>query len=1221
MKLIIKYTTLIVGLLLLWHCATTTTQKQIDRPLSPWAFRSVLDQQPRMLTLALNDNVWAAYNTQHSALYKVWKGNVNLDGAVYTTAHGPQPSTLGDTYFENTHAQPWLIQKEGQTQSATIQYKGHHFEHGQVILQYTASLSDGTTMQISERPEFTQTKDGLYGFERLFTTTNVPSGVSVQLKTNVSSIVSKDKLVTDGDLKITATTDRKAKGLIGKDLDGILTLNNNGTTRLAATFVAEPLIENENKIVEAETEEQALGARLIGRSDCKTCHNPHIKTIGPAYVDIARKYNNTIENNQLLISKVKNGGAGVWGESAMSAHPDLDEVDIKEMIAYVMEMDAEEEAEMLAMAKTKVPEDQDLTQGDANVKGEDMIPGAILKAYLSETELKVLADVDWDNPVFEGVIPTIDAEGNDFGPLQERFGLAIEGYINIPAPNNIVFRLASDDGSRMILNGQEIINNDGWHGTEAKDAEMALAKGYHPFRIEYFENGGGQALFLKWRSFDSGEFVTIPATAFVHNKSHSPENINPFNKGAASPGDQSPLEEVHPSYDLAQARPDDFLPKVGGMDFLPDGRMVVSTWDSEGAVYIVEGAQNGDPSKMSAKKIAAGLAEPLGLKVVDGDIYIMQKQELTRLKDTNGDDIIDQYETVCNAWDVTANFHEFGFGLEYKDGYFYAALATGILPGGASALNQPKHRGNAVSINKETGAIEFLATGLRTPNGVGLGVDNEIFIADNQGDWLPSSKIVHVEKGDWFGSRSVDFEGTANLKEKKPVVWLPQDEIGNSPTTPLAINDGPYKGQMIHGEVTHGGVKRVFVEKVNGAYQGCVFRFIQGLEAGVNRMVWGPDGALYIGGVGSTGNWQQSSKLWYGLQRLKYNEKSTFEMLAVRAKSNGVEIEFTEPLGLNDGWNKSDYEIRQWYYLPTKEYGGPKLDDKALDILSVNVSEDRKKVFLELAGMEADHVVYVHLQKAFVSANNNELWATEAWYTMNAIPQNQPGFKTVAPPPVAANTLSAAEKAAGWQLLFDGKTTTGWRNYKKETIGTSWVVKNGELILDSTQKEDGAWQAKDGGDIITDKAYENYELRLDWKIANCGNSGIIYNVNETGDFEYVWQTGPEMQILDNSCHPDAKIETHRAGDLYDMIACKTETVRPANQWNEVRLIINNGKTEHWLNGKKVVEFELFTEEWVAMIAKSKFKDMKGFGTYRKGHISLQDHGDRVAFRNIKIREL
>ena len=1225
MKLLVKLSAAILLVAILWHCASTSATNSaidIDRPLSPWVFRSVLDQQPRMITLALHDDVWAAYNTQTCALYKVWKGNVNLDGAVYTTVHGPQPSTLGNGWFENKHPNPWLIQKNGSPAQTNLQYKGHRFEKGQVVLSYQATLSGGQQLTIEERPEFIKTETGLSGFERNFTTKNVPDGVRIQLKTNLSSIVSKDNIVTDGQLDIASMEDVSVKNLVAQNVDGTLTLNANSTTNFATTFVAKPLIENENKLVEEEEEDQPLGVRLMARSDCRTCHNTHIRTIGPAYQEIALKYRNTEENVNLLVSKVKNGGAGVWGEAAMSAHPDLEEVDIKEMVGYIMNLDAEEEKELAAMAAAKVPEDSDLISGEEGLEEKDMLPGAVLKAYVFEKNVSQLSDIDWEaTPVFEGVIPEIDAEGDDFGPLQEKFALAIEGYFNIRNSTNVVFRLASDDGSRLLVNGQEVINNDGLHGTQNVDGELALRKGYHPFRVEFFEQGGGQALFLKWRSFDSGEFVTVPITTLTHKKTDTPESGTIFGKASSIPGDQGPLSEVHPSYDLSQARPNDFLPKVGGMDFLSDGRLVVSTWDPEGAVYIVDNAKSGDPKKMNAKKIASGLAEPLGLKVVDEDIYIMQKQELTKLVDTNGDDIIDDYQTVCNAWDVTANFHEFGFGLEYKDGHFYATLATGILPGGASALNQPKHRGNAVKISKETGAIEFLATGLRTPNGIGIGVDNEIFVADNQGDWLPSSKIVHVTKGDWFGSRSVDFDGTASLKEKKPVVWLPQDEIGNSPTTPSYLNDGPYKGQMIHGEVTHGGVKRVFVEKVNGQYQGCVFRFIQGLEAGVNRLIWGPDGALYIGGVGSTGNWQQNQKLWYGLQKLSYNKKPTFEMLAVRAKSNGVEIEFTEPLVAGEGWSKEAYEIRQWYYLPTKEYGGPKLDDKSLNILSVNVSNDNKKVFLELAGMEDDHLIYVHLKTPFVSNNGNELWTTEAWYTMNAIPQNNPGTKTTAPTPVAVNSLSDAEKAAGWQLLFDGNTTEGWRNFNKQTIGSSWKVNNGELYLDSQKKDDGAWQAKDGGDIITDQTYENYELKLEWKITNCGNSGIIYNVHESEDFDYVWQTGPEMQILDNTCHPDAKIQTHRAGDLYDMIECKYETVRSANQWNAIRLVVNNGQVQHWLNGRKLVEFEMFNDEWTKMIANSKFKDMKGFGTYRKGHIALQDHGDRVAFRNIKIREL
>ena len=1220
MKLITKIIATF-ALLLLWQC-TSDTSSSIERPHSPWVFRSVLDEQPRMITLALHDKVWAAYSTQNAALYKVWSGNVNFDGAVYTTAHGPQPMSIGDAWMVSAYQTPWTITKGGNEIAGKVQYKGHQIKNGRASLNYEISLPDGQKIQIAESPEASISETGLVSFERNFITSNVPDGVTIALKTNVSSVVAKEKITTTGNFDIANTAPRKAKKLTTVDVDGLLTLNNNGSTSFNCSFVKSPLIANANKVGGAEDEEEKpLGARLIARSDCKTCHNTYVKTVGPSYLDIAKKYMNTDENVAMLVKKVKNGGAGNWGEAAMSAHPDLDDVDVKNMVSYIMDLDKADEANQKAMAATKVG-DVDLIKGEEGIVPADMNLGAIGKVFMFEGDKSKLADINWKaKPDFTFVLPTIDAEGDDFGPLQDHFGILAEGYIKIPSGANFVFRLMSDDGSRLLIDGKEVINHDGLHGADAKDGEVALAEGYHPFRLEYFENGGGQAIILKWRSFSDGEFVTVPTTAFAHKKSDAPDNPARLVNNIVVPGDKAPLKEVHPSYDLSQARPETFLPKVGGMDFFSDGRMAVSTWDSDGGVYVVDGVQSGDPSKMTATKIASGLAEPLGLKIVDDEIYIMQKQELTKLVDNDKDGQIDEYQTVCNAWDVTANFHEFGFGLEYKDGHFYAALATGILPGGASALNQPKHRGSAVKISKATGAIEFVANGLRTPNGVGLGVDNEIFIADNQGDWLPSSKIVHVTKGDWFGSRSVDFEGTANLTEKLPVVWLPQDEIGNSPTTPSYINDGPYKGQMIHGELTHGGIKRDFVEKVNGQYQGCVFRFIQGLEAGVNRLVWGPDGALYIGGVGSTGNWRQNDKLFYGLQRLKYNGKSTFEMLAVRAKSNGVEIEFTESLQEGQGWDKADYDIQQWRYEPTAAYGGPKLDLKNLNVLSVNVSDDRKKVFLELAGMKENHMIYVHILNPYVSAEGHGLWTSEAWYTMNQIPQNNPGFKTTKQGEILPNTLTAAEKAAGWKLLFDGETTKGWRNFKKETIGSSWVVKNGTLMLDSKQKADGGWQAKDGGDIITAGQYENYELKLDWKIANCGNSGIIFNVVEGADNDYVWQTGPEMQILDNACHPDAQIETHRAGDLYDMIACKYETVRAGGEWNQVRLIIKDGKAEHWLNGKKLVEYEMFNDEWTKMIANSKFKDMPDFGKSRKGHIALQDHGDKVYFRNIKIKEL
>jgi hypothetical protein len=217
---------------------------------------------------------------------------------------------------------------------------------------------------------------------------------------------------------------------------------------------------------------------------------------------------------------------------------------------------------------------------------------------------------------------------------------------------------------------------------------------------------------------------------------------------------------------------------------------------------------------------------------------------------------------------------------------------------------------------------------------------------------------------------------------------------------------------------------------------------------------------------------------------------------------------------------------------------------------------------------------------------------------------------------IAQNTLTSKEQKAGWKLLFDGKTTSGWKTFNQNDVGEGWKVKDGILFLDKsvTSKEER-------GDLITQDEYQNYELSIDWKIDSCGNSGIIFNVVEDPKYGATYLTGPEMQVLDNNCHPDAKIIKHRAGDLYDLIKSNKETVKPAGQWNQAKIVSNKGHYEFWLNGNKAVEFTMHTPEWDAMVAGSKFKAMPDFGKATKGHIALQDHGDKVSFRNIKIREL
>jgi hypothetical protein len=208
-------------------------------------------------------------------------------------------------------------------------------------------------------------------------------------------------------------------------------------------------------------------------------------------------------------------------------------------------------------------------------------------------------------------------------------------------------------------------------------------------------------------------------------------------------------------------------------------------------------------------------------------------------------------------------------------------------------------------------------------------------------------------------------------------------------------------------------------------------------------------------------------------------------------------------------------------------------------------------------------------------------------------------------------SLSLEEQNAGWKMLFDGKTIHGWRGYKMEQAPPAWKVTNGGELYLSTKGR--------GGDIMTIDQYSDFELQLEWKIAEGGNSGIMFWVTEDG--EYSWHSGPEMQVLDNTEHEDAVAPETSAGSNYALHAPAQNVARPAGEYNQVRIVVNGAHVEHWLNGVKIVEYEIGSPDWEARVAASKFATMPKYGRNRKGHIVLQDHGDKVWYRNIKIRPL
>jgi cytochrome c551/c552 len=474
--------------------------------------------------------------------------------------------------------------------------------------------------------------------------------------------------------------------------------------------------------------------------------------------------------------------------------------------------------------------------------------------------------------------------------------------------------------------------------------------------------------------------------------------------------------------------PEGVILEVGGLCNLPNGHIAAST--RRGDVWIIENPTSGKPNY---RRFATGLHEILGLVYKDGSLYCAQRGELTKLTDRNGDGIADRYETVY-AWPLSGHYHEYTFGPKVlQDGSF---LVTGNVSFGASDWWSGKSvvpwRGWTMHITPD-GKMDPWAAGFRSPCGIGM-VNGEFFYGDNQGDWMGSGFVTHVEKGDFVGHPAslawadrpespvnmrkefvfqqvdpkddpkkkpeyiaeepmttlyeMEYNTYRDKQIKSPSVWLPHGILGVSTSEIIADETsgafGPFAGQLLVGDQGMSKIARVFLEKVKGEYQGAAFDFRNGFRSGVLRMCWGSDQTMYIGGTNR--GWGSTGKEPYGLERLVWTGQTPFEMKAMRAMPDGFEIEFTQPVDVATAENVENYAARSFTYRYYPVYGSPMVNYKENPVLGAKASADGLRVRLVVDSLRLGYVHAIQPEGVRSAQEKLPLLHGTGYYTLKQLP-------------------------------------------------------------------------------------------------------------------------------------------------------------------------------------------------------------------------------------------
>lgn len=456
------------------------------------------------------------------------------------------------------------------------------------------------------------------------------------------------------------------------------------------------------------------------------------------------------------------------------------------------------------------------------------------------------------------------------------------------------------------------------------------------------------------------------------------------------------------------------LPLVGAMDVFPDGRVAIAEWGVPASVYILSGL-NTSNTNIQVKRFAKGLDNVMGLKIVDNVIYVLEREGLTQLLDTDGDGVADQYNCINQAFPSNTSMLNLAYDLGYRDGAFWAAMSADVAQGGMSWGSSGKPNTEALpgratlyKLNLD-GTAEAWASGFRNPNGMGV-FGKDLFVTENEGSWTPSSKLIHVKQGRFYGHRTNPpgaIQALNNNVQSPPVVWTNWESgatashsTGRSIGNPIVLKQGRYEGQFLipdfPPDFAANRIFRVFVENIDGELQGVILPFVKGgTTMGPHRIQELADGSLAIGIIGSNCCWGGRSGMGKGFNVMRPNPSAPtpFEVLAIRSTGpTTFEVEFTKPPA--DAGQTSKYSLRTWRHIATEAYGGGRNQQQAnLTVSSAAVSPDGRKVTLTVSGLPAPSalegeggtrlVKFVFNGMRSADAASDSLWTHFAVYTLN----------------------------------------------------------------------------------------------------------------------------------------------------------------------------------------------------------------------------------------------